>query len=278
MDPKIAVASLTLGTGFPGHLYGLMKKHLRPGHAFIECSMVLQKTPEHVQARLRGLLQVEPRPTALVGICIRPDPVTLAAYRAAGIPVVLIDEEVEGASTIASDGLAGGLLAARHLLRAGRRSPGVVSGIMHLDGGYNAQQRVKGFIRGLAEGGLTLPPEHLVEVMNYSRMDGMEAMAKLLDARRSLDAIFCAAGDVCATGILATARARGVAVPRQLALVGYDDNPVAAASDPPLTTLRQPLEQIAREAYRFAADETAAILAKPRKVLLAPELVVRSST
>ena len=278
MNVKIGVASLSLGTGFPGVMYGLMKKHLRPGHGFTECSMVLEKTPEHVRSRLLALLETSPRPKAVVGICLRPDPATLAAYRAAGVPLVLIDEEVEGATTVASDNFAGGLLAARHLALAGRRSIAVVSGMMHLDGGYNATERVKGFRKGLAESGLTLPPELVIEVMNYSRKDGMDAMAKLLDEHRKLEAVFCAAGDVCATGMLSTARARGVLVPQQLALLGYDDNPLAATSEPPLSTLRQPLEQIASEVYHLATVETAAILQRPRKVLFDPTLITRSST
>jgi LacI family transcriptional regulator len=278
MDVRIGIASLSLGAGFPGVMYGLLKKQLRPGQSLVECSMVLEKTPGHMRSRLLALLETAPRPTALIGISIRPDPGTLAAYRAAGVPVVLVDEEAEGASTVASDNFAGGLLAARHLLQTGRRALGVVSGLMHLEGGYNALQRVNGFRRGLAEGGLTLPPEHVIEVMNYSRKDGVDAMARLLDDHRPLDGVFCAAGDVCATGMLATAAVRNVRVPGQLALLGYDDNPVSAASDPPLSTIRQPLERIAREAYQLAAIEPAATLHQPRKVVLEPELVARAST
>lgn len=276
VNTRIGVASLSLGAGFPGHMYTLLKQRLRPGHAFVECSVVLEKTPEHLRSRLLALLQAEPRPSALIGICIRPDAETVRAYRAARVPIVLVDEQVEGASTVASDNFAGGLLAARHLVMSGRRSLGIVTGFTHLDGGYNALERLKGFTRGLAESGLTLPPERVIEVMNYSRKDGVDAMARFLDQGRGLDGVFCAAGDVCAGGMLSTARQRGVLVPEQLGLVGYDDHEVAATSD--LTTLRQPLEQLATEAYRLAADHARELLDRPRQIVLEPELVTRGST
>jgi len=274
-DARIGVASLSLGAGFPGHMYSLLQKQRRPGHGFVECSMVLEKTQEHVRARLLALLEAAPRPTALIGICIQPDAQTVAAYRSAGIPIVLLDEEADGASTVACDNFAGGLLAARHLVASGRRTLGMVVGNTQLEGGYNARERVKGFTKGLVESGLTLPPGRVVEVMNYSRKDGVDAMAGLLDAWPAIDGVFCGAGDVCATGMLSTARQRGVRVPERLAVIGYDDNAVAAASD--LTTLRQPLDQIAREAYRLATEGAAEILARPRKLLLEPLLVARAS-
>jgi LacI family transcriptional regulator len=276
MGSRIGVASLSFGSNFPGQIYTQLKKELLPGDSFLECSMVLEKTPEHVRARLLALLDAPTRPTALVGICLRPDAATVAAYRRAKVPIVLVDEQAEGASIVASDNYAGGLLAAQHLVAAGRKHLGIVSGLTRVDGGYNATERLRGFTKGLERAGLTLAKEHDVEVMHYSRKEGVDAMSRLLDGKRPLDGVFCAAGDVCATGMLATARERGVAVPDQLALLGYDDNPVAATSA--LSTVRQPIERIAHEAYRLASAEAAGILDRPRKVLLEPELVVRGST
>jgi DNA-binding LacI/PurR family transcriptional regulator len=114
-------------------------------------------------------------------------------------------------------------------------------------------------------------------VVQYTRKDGVAAMTRLLDARRSLDAVFCAAGDACATGMLAVARERGIKVPEQIAVMGYDDSPLASISDPPLTTVRQPLDQIAREAHRLATEAPAELLARPRTILLEPTLVKRAS-
>lgn len=73
------------------------------------------------------------------------------------------------------------------------------------------------------------------------------------------------------------AKERGLKVPDDVAIVGFDDNAVAAISDPPLTTVRQPLQRLADEAFRLATAETAAILARPTRAIFPPELVVRAS-
>lgn len=278
MDVTIAVASHSLGSGFAGAMYSRLRKHVRPGQRVAECGIVMRKDREFLRSRLLRLLEGAPKPIALVGICLQPDPETLADYRAAGVPVVLIDEQAEGASTVASDNHAGGVLAAEHLLAKGRRSIGLVVGELQTNGSYNAVQRLQGFEKVLAERGLPFSRDDLVEVVDYSRKDGVAAMAELVRRKRRLDALFCAAGDVCATGVLAHARELRIDVPGELAVLGYDDNPLASMSHPPLSTLQQPLEEIAGQAWRLATERTAEILVKPERVLLKPALVQRGST
>jgi DNA-binding LacI/PurR family transcriptional regulator len=275
MDARIAVASPNLGTGFTGLMYSHLRKHLRPGQSVIECEIVLRDDPEYQRYHLLRLLEENPRPMVLVGICVQPDLETIAAFRAAGLPVVLVDEEQEGASTISSDNFVGGYLAGQHLAKAGRRSLAVVSGRMHINGGYNALQRVRGFGKALAEQGVRFQEREVIEVADYSRKDGLRALGEILQARRDVDGVFCAAGDLCATGILATAREKRLDVPGRLAVVGYDDHKLASVSNPPLSTIRQPMEQIAAEALRLATQETREILSRPKKVLLEPMLVQR---
>lgn len=274
---RIAVASVSLGSGFPGLMFGNVKRLLRPGQTIVECATIKPADTEFARGRLLGLLEGEPKPAAFIGICIRPGPEVLDAYRAAGMPVVLIDEEAQDASTVTSDNVAGGGLAGQHLVRAGRKAIAVVSGRTHVEGGYTAAQRVKGLERALAESGLAIARDHHVTVFDYSRKDGVGAMEKLLATGRSFDAVFCAAGDACATGMLSVLRARGLRVPQDVAVVGYDDNPLASIADPPLTTIQQPIDRIAQEALRLATEETGAIFAKAKRVLFEPKLVVRAS-
>jgi LacI family transcriptional regulator len=154
----------------------------------------------------------------------------------------------------------------------------LVVGELGTNGSYNAVQRLKGFEKALAEHGLPFSRDDVVEVVDYSRKDGVTALAELVRRKRRIDAVFCAAGDLCATGVLAEARERRMEVPRELAVLGYDDNPLASISHPPLSTLRQPLEEIAAAAWRLATESTAEILARPKRVLLKPVLVQRGST
>ncbi len=109
----------------------------------------------------------------------------------------------------------------------------------------------------------------------YSREDGVDAMPKLLDA--GVDAIFCAAGDNCALGLITVAKERKVRIPEEIAIVGFDDLLIAQISTPKLTTIKQPLLEIAEAAYKMAVTQRNEILHKPQKIVFKPELVVRQS-
>ncbi len=276
MDMRIAVGATSCSSGFGGQMLSQLKKLLRAGQSIVECATP-QNGPDVARARLLALLEDGPRPAALVLICYRPDAATVAAYRASGVPLVLVDEEAEGASTVAYDSFAGGYLAGRYLARAGRKAIAMVSGWTQVNGGYNALQRVNGFAKAMAEAGLPFRREDVIEVRDYTHRDGVNAMARLREERRNVDAVFSAAGDATATGILAAAREHGVRVPEQLAVVGYDDTPMAAISDPPLTTIRQALEPLAQEILQIATGDAAEAVARPKKRLLEPTLVQRRS-
>jgi DNA-binding LacI/PurR family transcriptional regulator len=278
VDQRIAVAAWNLGSGFTGLMFAKLKKLARPGQTIVECATAgMPKEHEFVRARLLGLLEANPRPVALIGICIGVAAPTLEAFRSAGVPVVLIDEESEGATTVTSDNVAGGRMAIEHLLANGRSAVAVVAGQLEANGGYSSRLRVEGARRALAARGKALPPERLVEVVTYSTRDGQNAMAQLLEHGREVDAVFCAAGDGCAVGLLSAARERKLKIPGQVAVLGYDDLPLGAISDPPLSTVRQPLDEIAAEAWRLATEETREILARPKRVLFEPRLVRRGS-
>ena len=168
-------------------------------------------------------------------------------------------------------------MAGDYLAKLGRKRIAAVSGRMHVEGGYNAMMRVSGMVRALAENGLTLPEGGLIEVISYSYNDGVEAMAKFLDEKRGIDAIFCAAGDMCALGMLKTARERGIKIPEDIAVIGYDDLDAARTSRPALTTIKQPLEKMAIAALNMAVVERTEILMKPKKIVFNPELIKRAS-
>jgi DNA-binding LacI/PurR family transcriptional regulator len=112
-------------------------------------------------------------------------------------------------------------------------------------------------------------------VPNYSREDGVAAMPKLIDAH--VDAIFCAAADNTAAGLLSAAKDRGTRIPEDIALIGFDDLPIAQLSTPALTTIRQPMKEIVDVSYRMATVQRDEILNNPKKVLFKPELIIRQS-
>jgi DNA-binding LacI/PurR family transcriptional regulator len=92
-----------------------------------------------------------------------------------------------------------------------------------------------------------------------------------------VDAIFCAAGDNCAVGLLAVAKDRGMRIPEDIAIIGFDDLLIARTSTPALTTIRQPLEKMAEAAYKMTVLDRDKILMNPQKAIFNPEIVVRNS-
>lgn len=276
MPVRIAVAAPNFDAGtFPGSLYARLQRQLRPQQSLVECATKSTAEADIARARLGRLLDGDPKPIALIGIAVRPDPRSLTAFRAARTPVVLIDEEADGATTVACDNVLGGYLAGAHLAAQGRRRIAIVVGKLNAGGDMNSPLRLDGFEKALSEHGLS--PVEVIYSIDYSRKDGANALTRLLGARRGVDAVFSAAGDVCATGMLEVARARGVRVPEDVAIVGYDDLEVAAWSDPPLTTVRQHGDALADEAYRLVTQDAADIAERPRRVILEPELVLRQS-
>jgi DNA-binding LacI/PurR family transcriptional regulator len=92
-----------------------------------------------------------------------------------------------------------------------------------------------------------------------------------------VDAIFCMADDNCALGLMSVAKEKGVKIPDEIAIMGFDDLLIAQLSTPSLTTIKQPLEKIAETAYRMAVVHRNEILHKSQRIVFNPELVIRNS-
>jgi DNA-binding LacI/PurR family transcriptional regulator len=224
--------------------------------------------------RFRQALE-QTRPTALIALDIRPDPDIVSLYKTANIPIILFDEEAAGVSTIAIDNYKGGHMAGEYLVGKGKKKIAIVTGRTKIKGGYNAERRLSGFQQALKEKGVSLPNGYVIEVKYYSREDGIDVMPKLL--AMGIDSIFCAAGDNCAQGLLSVAKDRGVRIPEDVAIVGFDDLPIARLSTPALTTIRQPLKEMAEMAYKMAVNQRDEILHHPKNILFNPEMVIRKS-
>ena len=136
--------------------------------------------------------------------------------------------------------------------------------------------RLRGYRDGLAEAGLATDPK-LQATGDFTQESGAAAMKRLLAARPDIDAVF-AASDLMAAGALTVLAAAGRRVPADVAVVGFDDSPVATSTTPQLTSVRQPIEDMGREVARLLVDAVEAADLVPRRVILATELVRRASS
>jgi DNA-binding LacI/PurR family transcriptional regulator len=176
------------------------------------------------------------------------------ANAARPLPVVLLGERSpQGlADRVAVDNVAAAAEATTHLLALGRRRVAAIGLQPHLRNG-TAEQRAEGYRGALRRAGVTPRPEWERTVGSLHRQDGARAMAELLDGDAVPDAVF-AFTDELALGALHMAQSRGVRVPDELAIVGFDDIEDGRFSHPTLTTVSPDKRQIAERALQCLAD------------------------
>jgi DNA-binding LacI/PurR family transcriptional regulator len=169
-----------------------------------------------------------------------------------------------------TDNRDGARQAVRHLLERGRRRIGVITGPLDQ---ASALDRLSGYEEVLAE----IAAEPLVARGDFTAESGERAMAELLTRAPELDAVF-ASSDLMASGALRTLRARGRRVPQDVAVVGYDDLGPASWADPPLTTVRQDIEEMGRVMARLLLTRLAKPEARLEPVVTPARLIVRESS
>ena len=193
-----------------------------------------------------------------------------------GVPVVVGGRPPGdgGVSYVDIDNHAGALSAVRHLAELGRRRIATITGSLDMSVSLD---RLEGYRRGLELAGLNWDPDREESAGDYSLESGAAAMRQLLRREPELDAVF-AASDLMAAGALQVLREAGRRVPDDVAVVGYEDSPIAASMLPPLSSVRQPTEEMGREMARLLVSGIGVRDQVVRRVVLATELVARESS
>ena len=227
--------------------------------------------PERELKTVRALR--EKRVDAVIVTSSRLGSLYLAHLREIGVPIVLINNQRDGAYThsVLIDDLRGGELAGEYLASLGHREIAYVTGPIwaHASG-----KRLEGCRRALQRHGLSLPTERVL-VGNGRPDGGVEAAEEILRRSLPVTAVFCY-NDQTALGLLSALHRAGRQVPEDLSVIGYDDVAMAAYLVPPLTTIAQPTYALGRRAMEMAlalieGDENV------RDVVLTPTLVKRES-
>jgi len=161
--------------------------------------------------------------------------------------------------------------AVAHLISLGHRRIAVINGQLQMEA---ALARRDGYKQALLEAGIAIQPELMVEGF-YSEPGAHEAMLQLLDLEPPPTAVF-AASDGMAVGALRAIHDRGLQVPDQIALIGFDDLPLAAYTSPPLTSVHQPIRDMGAHAVRGLVEQIRGQTSATSVRLLA-HLVVRES-
>lgn len=180
-----------------------------------------------------------------------------------------IDHVEQGAVTV--DNFGGGRAVGRHLIGLGRRRLAHIGGP---ENNFEALERLRGFLVAAEESGLRLAG---IEVGDFMEETGFAAMVRLLEMETRPDGVFVA-NDMMAVGALLAIREAGLSVPKDIAVVGFDDIPIARFTSPPLSTVRVGVHEMGRIALELLAKAISGEIVRSDGIVISPELVIRESS
>ena len=200
----------------------------------------------------------------------------LREVQKSGIPVVstgfyLPDSEL---SFVEVDNLDGGLKATQHLISLGHTQIAMITGPSTLNSVIN---RSEGYRQALQSTNIASNPDLIIQAQNWWHRSGYDAMKELLGRKVPFTAVF-AHNDRLAKGAISALHEAGLKVPQDVSMIGYDDIPEAEFDDPPLTTIRQPMQEVGKAAASLLIKLIEDPNASPRQMLFNTELIIRSSS
>lgn len=259
---------------FSGMAHGIAQVAYDEGFSMLLCDC--EERPERELAMLDVLEEK------------RVDGVVVAAPRAASeklLPIlerhpnaVIVNRLFEGSNTAAAQGYVinndrgGGYMVTQHLLESGHQSVGFLAGPQT---SYGSARRLLGYRAALEERGLGYDPE-LVQYCPPTVEGGRQAAIQLVQENPEISALFCF-NDLVAIGVLQCCQHLGRRVPGDLAIIGYDDIPMASWVTPALTTCHVDFEEMGRLAIQLLIDQISGCSEDCENIVMEPELVVRAS-
>jgi len=230
-----------------------------------------RKTREmvHVTSIVRGLAD-----GLLIILPTQPESY-INTLRQRNYPFVLIDYQGQDTEdlTVVSANQQGAYQAMQYLIEAGHRRIGFITGTLETSAGT---ERLAGYKVALANYGLPIDPT-LIQGGDFLQPSGYQGAQKLLDLEVPPSVIF-ASNDVQAFGVMEAVRDRGLRIPQDMSIVGFDDIPQATQVHPPLTTIQQPLEDMGRVATRLLIQRLQDPHVSLASVVLSTKLVIRQSS
>ncbi len=202
---------------------------------------------EREAAAVRNLVSAGIDGLVLTGIEHDPAIYRLADTRRLPYVLTSIIDETDTHPSIGYDNARGGRLVVEHLLALGHRRIGIIAG--QTDRNDRARLRLQGMRAALADHAERLAPAAVVE-RPFSVAEGRSGLAEILESEPGITAVVCA-NDVLASGALYEAAARGLSVPRDLSVTGFDGSDLAGACHPAITTVSTPTEAMGREAALY---------------------------
>jgi DNA-binding LacI/PurR family transcriptional regulator len=191
------------------------------------------------------------------------------------LPIVLIARELPliAVDTVVVDDYVGGCMAANHLLQIGHKEIAILSESQKVS---SSRERIRGFRQTMSDAGLTLN-EQWLKVCDYKVEDGKNKALELLHEAHRPTAIF-ACNDMLAVGVLQAAKEMKMIVPNELSIISFDNTILSSVTNPPLTTIAQPMEQMGKHAVNLIVENIKEGNQLKQRIVLRPEFILREST
>jgi len=214
----------------------------------------------------------------VAGILVVPapgtDPETLMSIQAQGIPIVLLDRKLEGfvGDYVTSNNFQGAYDGVNHLLDLGYRNIATIAGSQHISSGM---ERLKGYKQALLDANIPIR-EEWIRFGNFDRDISYNVVKEFVKSDNRPDAIFVA-NDLMMVGALHALHDLNVKVPEELAIVAFDELPLSAVLNPPLTTISQSTVDLAQESFRLLRERLEQPDRVERFVQIPTQLNIRES-
>jgi LacI family transcriptional regulator len=214
--------------------------------------------------------------TAAIILDIKEDDERIPVLRKANIPFVILGEfepESKREYAVWTDNIFGSYIATSHLIKKGCESIAMVGG---LRGQLVSMTRCKGYKLALMEAGMPFNDRLMIEPDEIDEHGGYVALLELLQRNIEFDGIFCAS-DLRSIGVIKALKEKGLKIPEDISVVGYDDLTVASFFDPQLTTVRQPTYEVGVHAINIVQKLINHEKFEENKKIFSPELILRES-
>lgn len=264
----MAVTSIFADPYFPLLIQGISSACNSSGY-----SMMLWLAEPDYERRMAGqILYSGLIDGVIVASNVMDDPVVEALVNGKKLPFIMVGRHPNDSSVsyVDVDNRMGAAQAVEHLIRLGKKRIATIRGPQTMVAGVD---RFQGYLDAMAQAKMKVDP-HLVEEGEFSQQGGFQAMQKLLPNQP--DAVF-AASDMIAVGAMMAIQEGGWKIPEDIALVGFDGIPSSAHTDPPLTTVRQPITRSGAIAAQLLIDMIENPSPTPRRMILSTELIIRKS-
>ncbi len=213
---------------------------------------------------------------AVIALNMIPSAGILARFRDAGKPVILLETRADDAQSVLLENARGMSIGINYLAGQGHGRIAMMNGpTTGTEPSAVASERLIGYLTALQRRALPFDETLVFESRNYDTDAGFRAFEYFYENGPLPDAVFCATGDMSALGFMNAARERGVRIPEDVAVMGYDDLPVASLVNPGITTIRQRLMIAGAGALVLALES--AVNGPGENLVIIPELVVRGT-